>query len=458
MKSILVVDDNKVNLASAKTVLSDEYKIIAVTKGQQALTYLESNDCDIVLLDIKMPDMDGFEVLEKIRGLERNQNIPVIFLTADNDAETESRGLRAGAVDFIAKPFVPAVMLSRIGRALEIEELRRSLARRLEEKNRELSVIKSRAQKDALTGLWDRVYTEEAINALLERRIPGALLYMDVDNFKSVNDNYGHGTGDKLLQTLADVLRELSGKDDIICRIGGDEFMVYICDTPSKSDIRSRAMSIITAFDHAAEDFGFELNISLSVGIAQSPDDGTEFSKLYSCADKALYYVKRNGKNSCHFFGDRYRDEGDGNGEPVNLSYLQELMRRGDTGRGAYYLDVDSFRHVYNFIRRFEDRKGGDVSLMLFTLHNNQDERAMEILENTIVTHLRRSDVAARYSSKQTVVVLMDASCENSSIAADRIAQNFNKECASLGVKLVYDIASLDSKIVKRLPDDPKAK
>ena len=455
MSSILIVDDNKMNLATARTVLSNEYKVIPVMKGQQALTYLENNDCDIVLLDIKMPEMDGFEVLEKIRGIERCRNIPVIFLTADNDAETETRCFKAGAVDFIAKPFVPEVMLSRIGRILELEELRRSLADRLEQKTREVSAIKSRYQQDALTGLWDRIYTEETVNELLEHRSHGALLYIDIDNFKSINDNYGHAKGDELLKTLADALRDVSREGDVLCRIGGDEFMVYVKDASSKTEIRTQANAIISEFDKRAEEYGFEVNTSLSVGIAQAPEDGTEFTKLYNCADKALYYVKRNGKNSSHFFSDRYKD-GEDNKEPVDLKYLQELMRRGDSGRGAYFLDVDSFRYVYNFIRRFEDRRDGDVSVMLFTLSKTEDGKAMELLEKTISTHMRRSDVAARYSNKQTVVVLMDANLENSNRAAERIFQSFYGECTEKDVHLDYDIASLDSHIIKKMSAEMK--
>ena len=117
MKNILVVDDNKINLAMARKVLCDDYKVTAVMHGLQAVNFLKDNDCDIVLLDINMPDMDGFEVLEKIREMEHCQNLPVIFLTADSDSETETRCLKAGAIDFIKKPFVPEVVLSRISRA-----------------------------------------------------------------------------------------------------------------------------------------------------------------------------------------------------------------------------------------------------------------------------------------------------------------------------------------------------
>lgn len=120
MKTILVVDDNKINLVAARQILSDDYRVIPVVRGQQALTFLQNNECDIILLDIKMPEMDGFEVLKKIREMEKCQNIPVIFLTADEDPETKARCFEEGAVDFILKPFVPDDMLSRISKVLNI--------------------------------------------------------------------------------------------------------------------------------------------------------------------------------------------------------------------------------------------------------------------------------------------------------------------------------------------------
>ena len=160
MKTILVVDDDKLNLSAARKVLSGEYKVIPVVRGTQVLSYLENEECDMILLDISMPEMDGFELLRKIRTMENGKDIPVIFLTADNDTETETRCFKEGAIDFIVKPFVPAVMQSRIGRALELEELRRGLADKLEKKTREVSDIKSKSYQDALTGLWNRAYTE----------------------------------------------------------------------------------------------------------------------------------------------------------------------------------------------------------------------------------------------------------------------------------------------------------
>lgn len=254
MKNILIIDDDKLNLAMARKVLSDEYKVIPAIKGTQALTYLKSGDCDMILLDINMPEMDGFEVLKGIREMEHCKDIPVIFLTADNDSETETRCFKEGAIDYITKPFVPEVMRSRVGRALELEELRCSLAKRLEQKTREVSDMKNKSCQDALTGLWNRSYTEETVNAMISQGTTGALMMIELDNFKAINDNYGHIAGDRTLKMFADTLRDLAGEHDVLCRIGGDEFVVFIelaletlekaiCMSLRRSDVSTRYSS-----------------------------------------------------------------------------------------------------------------------------------------------------------------------------------------------------------------------
>lgn len=132
MYHLLIVDDDKINLSTAKKALSGGYKITAVTSGEQAMRFLQNNTCDLILLDINMPEMDGFEVMAKIREDPSLADIPIIFLTADSDPQVESRCLKEGAMDFITKPFVQNVMLSRISHALELEALRRDLSAELE--------------------------------------------------------------------------------------------------------------------------------------------------------------------------------------------------------------------------------------------------------------------------------------------------------------------------------------
>ena len=446
MKTILVVDDDKLNLSAARKVLSGEYKVIPVVRGTQVLSYLENEECDMILLDISMPEMDGFELLRKIRTMENGKDIPVIFLTADNDTETETRCFKEGAIDFIVKPFVPAVMQSRIGRALELEELRRGLADKLEKKTREVSDIRSKSYQDVLTGLWNRAYTENAVNEMISQEKKGALFMLDMDNFKAVNDNYGHIAGDETLKVFAGTLKKFAGEGDILCRIGGDEFMIFVKGVTEKSELSSRAAGIQKKF--AA--LSFEIECSVSIGIAQTPEDGLEFNKLYNSADKALYYVKQNGKNAYHFFSDKLQKEKSRAGKIVDLKYINSLMSRADDGQGAYFLDIDSFHHVYNFICRFVKRNEKDVQTVLFTVNEeNQEidvtemELILETLEKAIYTSLRRSDVSTRYSSKQIVVILMDTDEVNGSMVADRILDCFYKMYSHQEVQIDYDIACI---------------
>lgn len=450
MKTILVVDDDKLNLSAARKVLSGEYKVIPVVRGTQVLSYLENEECDMILLDISMPEMDGFELLRKIRTMENGKDIPVIFLTADNDTETETRCFKEGAIDFIVKPFVPAVMQSRIGRALELEELRRGLADKLEKKTREVSDIKSKSYQDALTGLWNRAYTENAVNEMISQGKKGALFMLDMDNFKAVNDNYGHIAGDETLKIFAGTLKKFAGEGDVLCRIGGDEFMIFVKDVTEKSELGSRAAEIISGFQKKFAALSFEIECSVSIGIAQTPEDGLEFNKLYNSADKALYYVKQNGKNAYHFFSDKLQKEKSRAGKIVDLKYINSLMSRADDGQGAYFLDIDSFHHVYNFICRFVKRNEKDVQTVLFTVNEeNQEidvtemELILETLEKAIYTSLRRSDVSTRYSSKQIVVILMDTDEVNGSMVADRILDCFYKMYSHQEVQIDYDIACI---------------
>lgn len=452
MKNIMIIDDDKMNLATARKVLSDTYKVIPVLRGSQALTYLENGDCDMILLDINMPEMNGFEVLKKIRKLDHCKDTPVILLTADNDSETETRCFQEGAIDFIVKPFVPEVMRSRIGRALELESLRSSLAEQLEQKTREISDMKNKSCQDALTGLWNRAYTEETVNEMISQGAQGSLMMIDLDNFKAINDNYGHIAGDRTLQMFADTLRDHAGENDIICRIGGDEFVVFVKDIISKDEIGSLAADIISDLCHKLDECKFETNSSVSIGIAQTAEYGTEFNKLYNSADKALYYVKQNGKNSYHFFSDKLQKEKARGEKNVDLNYLREVMNRGDGGKGVYSIDFESFHHVYHFISRFIERSKTDVQILLFTvvessvqdLDSTETESILELLEKAIYQSLRRSDVSTRYSSRQLIVILMDANKENGDMVAERILKCFYELYRDGKAKIEYGLVRME--------------
>ena len=453
MKKILIVYDNKLNLTVAKNVLRRIYEVTAVISGAQAIEAVDRQTYDLILLDINMPEMNGFEVLEKFKSNPCSKDIPVIFLTADSDADTETKCFESGALDFIAKPFVPEVMRSRISRILELEDLRKSLAEKLMLKTQEVEDIQSKSQKDALTGLWNRNYTEKLADELLKNGESGSLMMIDMDNFKAINDNYGHIAGDRTLKMFAETLESYCGKDDILCRIGGDEFVVFVRSVHSKNELSNLAGDILADLCRKLDECKFDTNSSVSIGIAQAPDDGTEFKDLYNAADKALYYVKQNGKNSFHFYSDKKEAESNRASNAVDLDYLREIMDRTDAGHGAYLMDYDNFHHVYNFIRRFVERNKDDVSTLLFTAVSatgdepevSEVEAALEVLEKAIYNSLRRVDVSTRYSSKQLVVLLMNANAENSEIVAKRIIDVFNKIYTDGKIRLEYGIAQMNT-------------
>lgn len=455
-KVILVVDDEPMNIKMTTRVLGKvpEYKAEGVLSGQAALEYLENNKVDLVLLDIEMPEMNGFQVLESIKSNENIANIPVIFLTGNSDAKTESNCLQAGAADYITKPFVPMVVLSRVEKTLELEEYHQALAKELEEKTQEVDDIKSKSQKDALTGLWNRSYTQTQATASMLNGEKGVLFMCDLDNFKLINDHYGHIAGDNTLKIVAEAMKRHCAETDIVCRIGGDEFVAYITSTVNKREVARIANNIIVEVVKEIEALNYDTNTSISIGIAQFPEDGEDFNSLYNAGDKALYHVKQNGKNSYHFYSEQKNLDSERTSNLVDLKYLKEIMLRMDANNGAYQLEYDNFHHIYNLIRRFAERGSKEVSTLLFTAHmtnyENDDAQEMEtalaMLEKAVFVSLRRVDVSTRYSSKQLVVLLMDSSVENSSKVGERILDCYQKLYIGGKVKFDYEIAKVGDK------------
>lgn len=455
MKKILMIDDDKVSLSTAKGVLGDDHKLIAVLNGMQGLKFLEKNECDLILLDINMPGMNGFETLVEIRKNEKNANVPVIFLTSDNDAATETKCFESGAMDFISKPFVPSVIRSRVNRTLELEDYRAALARKLDQKTKEIEKITTKSYTDALTGLWNREYTERKVNELLEAGIDGSLFMIDLDNFKSINDHYGHQEGDRVLCMFADTLREFTCEEDVICRIGGDEFVVFLSNKTDCAEIANIAGNMIASLNQRIQDMKFDVRTSVSIGISIAKVDGEDFSKLYSCGDKALYYVKNNGKNAYRFFSDNVIEEQKRALQKVDLTYLGEILSRSDSGHGAYMLDFESFHHIYKFLKRFVERESTKVVSVLFNavqanISNppTEDEiaEALDLLDQAIFSSLRRVDISTRYSSVQTIVMLLETDVDNGEKVVERIISNFNKLYNGDKIKLEYSLAQVKSR------------
>jgi diguanylate cyclase (GGDEF)-like protein len=225
------------------------------------------------------------------------------MLTAEQDKELELKGLSFGAQDFISKPFIPEIMMARVERILELFTLRKYLELELKTKEEQVRHMKSISSTDDLTGLWKRGYLRQQVNFSLERDKCGCLFIIDIDNFKHINDSFGHIAGDTVLMNFAKKLQNSLEPDEQAARLGGDEFIIFKAGAHSHEKIRERASAILQQLKNDEMEINPYGKFSISMGVALSKESEEDFDMLYSCADKALYYVKQNGKNSFHIFG-----------------------------------------------------------------------------------------------------------------------------------------------------------
>ena len=667
MEKILLVDDNNVSLSLAKNMLSDKYEIFAVISGEQAIKFLEKKDVDLILLDINMPDMSGFETLKQIREMPDQVNTPIIFLTSDSNPETERKCFEMGAFDYIVKPFQKITLCSRVSRTIDLVSLRKDLEGRLLEKTKQIarislksmmmiantvdnkdplaaehsnnvawfsveiakklgwstddlynlqnlalihdignigvpeSIIRKKGQltseeydtvkkhttlgrniladmtvirkaaevaethherfdgkgypnglagrsipieariiaiadafdsmtsdrsfrkrltkeevlkefekgrgtqfdpelvdiaisllsdddfkrdelevireeeltaessrllqdvlssytgksrkthvRDPLTGLWSSSYAMDEIdNYLSDKRASGCFMLVDIDGFTQINDNLGHIVGDSVIKNISVILSEMMRNDDIISRVGGDEFILFFKDGGSKEFATAKAEEIILYLDDGLKNPVSDERISVSIGITLAQTDGKDFATLYNKADKALYLVKENGKHSYHFFS----DEGSMMRHTlastrIDLEYLKKFVSEKDSTPGGFMVEYESFKKIFRFLGRAQQRTSSPIILLLLTLTsgdgspaNSEDlEEAMIHLKSAITTAIRSGDVTTNYSSSQYLAMLMDSTTQNGYLIAERIRKIFYENIGSTDVRLTYDI------------------
>ena len=452
MKRILVVDDDMMNLVLVKHALSEIYEVESASSGEEALRCIENEIPDMVLLDVEMPGMGGPEVAKMMKADEKFANIPIVFLTGDSDPETEAECLKLGADDFIIKPFVPMVMQRRISRILELNDLKKALEIQLQQKTKQIEDVTRLSITDSLTGLYNRSYLEQKVTEMVNEGTKGTLFIMDIDNFKKVNDTFGHIAGDKTLKLLADTLRENTRKMDIVGRLGGDEFVIFYSDMTDRKVSENKAGSIIDMF---LEKFrsGYCLpEVSVSIGIVHCPENGKDFKTLYKNADKALYYTKNNGKNFYHFYDGKKEETEETFDTAVDFNNVRDLIEgKLDTSRGAFQVAYGEFQKIYDFILRCVARTQQLVQTVLFTLSIKGEntfeienmESAMNALQQAVKSSLRAVDVGTGYSSRQYILILMDADFENGTKVVERVVHKFYELYEKDNMLLSYDIQTM---------------
>ena len=289
LPTVLVVDDDRFNRTALAELLRNVCRLVLAKDGPSALERVKDEDVSLVLLDISMPGMDGYEVLRQMKADERTADIGVIFITGQTDEADEERGLLLGAADYVWKPIRPAIVRARILAHLKFSMQRRELER--------LST------HDGLTGIANRRHFDDALERACRRAArtgdPVTLAMLDVDNFKQYNDFYGHGAGDEALREVARVLSRYVGRPyDLAARYGGEEFVLLVEAGPNFESLLERVRREIIAMQipHARSSVARTLTVS-GGGLTAFMAGTTNPAVLLRHVDRLLYRAKHAGRN-----------------------------------------------------------------------------------------------------------------------------------------------------------------
>lgn len=289
-KKILVVDDEEVMRSLLCDVLGEVgYKVVAVSSGEEAIEKIQQDQFSIAITDLKMPGMDGIEMLKKVKAI--NSDLCVIMITAYPSVESVIEVMREGAYDYIVKPFNVEEIKLVIRRAEERQYLLHEAGQK--EFYRELSIL------DGLTGVYNHRHFQEVLPREIERakryKSSISILMIDLDDFKKYNDTYGHLSGDKLLRAFAEFFVGAVRAADMVFRYGGEEFVIIYPETPKQGGVGVAKRLLNLAKQ--------KMPISISIGLSCFPDDASNKDELIKKADEALYQAKQLGKNRICIFG-----------------------------------------------------------------------------------------------------------------------------------------------------------
>ena len=301
MAKILFVEDDKLQAKITRDYLEKNgYEIIHVENGKSAIKVAKTQPVDIIILDLVLPDMDGNEVCRWLKINKDTKAIPIIMLTARGTTMDKVTGLKAGADDYLSKPFSEIELNARIYASLRTKALQDEL----KEKNRELEEVmeklKTLAVTDPLTDIYNRRYFWNVLEKEFDRsvrfRTPLSCLMIDVDYFKNINDEYGHHAGDIVLKELAQLVMTCLRKVDTVARWGGEEFIVLLPETDKESALNAARRILEATSSHSFS--GITKKITVSIGSATLSESALDTpEKIIHASDTALYAAKSNGRN-----------------------------------------------------------------------------------------------------------------------------------------------------------------
>ena len=298
---ILIVEDGDRDARLIQSYLQAlPVQTFHVKSAREALDFIEQNPMDLVLLDVMLPGMDGFEVCRRLRENEDRKHIQIVMVTCLSDLESRIRGIELGVDDYLIKPIQSRELIARLKTLLRKKTY-------LDQLHTNLETAVNTAILDGLTGLYNHGYFQRFLELEIKRSqrhgYPVALFMIDVDNFKECNDRYGHLAGDRILVELAQVIRRGIRETDLAARYGGEEFAVVLpyCDSEHAMAIGDRMRKLIETHPFRDTVEPFQGSLTVSVGISVSPVDGADHTGLIEKADQRLYRAKGEGKNRVCF-------------------------------------------------------------------------------------------------------------------------------------------------------------
>lgn len=307
--NILLADDSKTNLALTTAALKKlGHQVVSVNSGEMAIKEFQKHRPDLVILDVMMEGMNGFECAKELRRVDNEDWIPIIFLSASVDDNSIAQGIDAGGDDYLTKPFSEITLSAKIKAMQRISDMRQQLFETTQK-------LYLQSSTDSLTGVYNRYQfdrTLKEVAAAADRfHYTSALLFVDLDNFKNVNDSFGHHIGDLLLMGVAKRLKLCIRANDFLARIGGDEFAIIVNEIENRDMAGHIAKKIIESVSMSYDLENHSVRIGASIGIAYYPHPGTTTANLVQNADIAMYHAKSLGRNNYQYYSaelyDRYR-------------------------------------------------------------------------------------------------------------------------------------------------------
>ena len=419
MQKILIVDDERIMLRIATKILSRDYQTICATSGEEAIELFEQERPDLVLSDLIMPGIDGYELHRRLQE-KSSEPVPIVFMSTDDSDESESKGFQLGAADYIRKPLKAEVLLRRVKNVLD--------------KLDEIRGLTAAANLDMMTGLLNKTSAQREVGKLCSSS-QGVLMWLDLDNFKLVNDLYGHAMGDKILTRFAELIKGVIRSTDVAGRIGGDEFLVFCQSVHDEKIIFNKVSFLNRQLIISAKNFmGEEMTLPLgtSVGAVFVPNEGRDFDSLLKKADKALYKVKHHGKHGCAFFGDDIAAEA----ERRTIYETQLLLDERNHESGAFFVDFDKFKAIYQFAVRLNENSHGSAQFLRLTLDTN-DDNARDEFPEVLIKSLRRRDCVTQLGRNQFLLLLNDLPREFIQTVEQKISSAWQQR--QLGGKIIFE-------------------